>query len=32
MFHQLMLSKANKGLATYVLRHYLAVRKTPQYT
>uniref|UniRef100_A0A8C7I8E1 UDP-glucose ceramide glucosyltransferase-like 1 n=1 Tax=Oncorhynchus kisutch TaxID=8019 RepID=A0A8C7I8E1_ONCKI len=24
MFHQLMLSKANKGLATYVLRHYLA--------
>uniref|UniRef100_A0A8C8IYC8 UDP-glucose ceramide glucosyltransferase-like 1 n=1 Tax=Oncorhynchus tshawytscha TaxID=74940 RepID=A0A8C8IYC8_ONCTS len=24
MFHQLMLSKVNKGLATYVLRHYLA--------
>uniref|UniRef100_A0A674F3N0 UDP-glucose ceramide glucosyltransferase-like 1 n=1 Tax=Salmo trutta TaxID=8032 RepID=A0A674F3N0_SALTR len=24
MFHQLMLSKANKGLATYVLRHYLS--------
>ncbi|XP_067099208.1 UDP-glucose:glycoprotein glucosyltransferase 1 [Osmerus mordax] len=23
-FHQLMLSKANKGLVTYVLRHYLA--------
>jgi len=25
-FHQLMLAKANKGLITYVLRHFLSVR------
>uniref|UniRef100_A0A8C2E455 UDP-glucose glycoprotein glucosyltransferase 1 n=1 Tax=Cyprinus carpio TaxID=7962 RepID=A0A8C2E455_CYPCA len=28
-FHQLMLAKANKGLITYVLRHFLSVRIKP---
>lgn len=30
--HQLMLSKANKGMITYVLRHFLAVRSKTAIT